>query len=160
MNLGKTGPRGEYKVAYCEELHLAAFQWCDCKVVNCVSSYLDFGVSTVYRQVGPDRTSFGCPGALVAYQQNMGGVDRGDQMRAHFGGFAGQSHFKKWYKKTVMAILDCMLVNGLLLWNLSAEKMDDRFKLTRYNFMHMVADKLMVFETKLMVSPPAGSKGS
>jgi hypothetical protein len=32
----------------------------------------------------------------------MGGVDKGDQIRGHFGGFAAQSHFKKWYKKTLI----------------------------------------------------------
>ena len=29
----------------------------------------------------------------------MFGVDKGDQIRAHGGGFATKAHFKKWYKK-------------------------------------------------------------
>jgi hypothetical protein len=29
----------------------------------------------------------------------MFGVDKGDQMRVHGGGFATKAHFKKWYKK-------------------------------------------------------------
>jgi hypothetical protein len=69
----------------------------------------------------------------------MGTVDRADQMRAHFGGFAAQAHFKKWYKKVIMAVLDCMLLNGLVLWNLSAEKIAGRQKLSRFEFFQVIA---------------------
>lgn len=82
-----------------------------------------------------------------------GGVDRGDQIRAHFGGFASQSHFKKWYKKTLMAVLDCMLLNSLRLWNMSAEKLTTRKLLTRYEFMQAVCHELLHYQTKSLVSP-------
>lgn len=145
--------RGTFKMTFCHRSNLAAFQWCDSKVVNCVSSYRDFRVSSIQRQVGTERKRFLCPAALIHYQQNMGGVDRGDQMRAHFGGFASQSHFKKWYKKTVMAILDCMLLNGLRIWNMSAEKDRTRKPLSRFEFMQAVAYELLKYQTKSLVSP-------
>ena len=155
MTLDKTVIRGTLKMAYCEDLRLAAFQWADSKVVNCVSSYLDFRVATISRQIGPDRQRFLCPAALVHYQQNMGGVDKADQMRQHFGGFAGQSHFKKWYKKTLMAVLDCMLLNAWLMWNMSTEKVESRKRMERYEFLTVVSHEMLHYETPSLVSPPA-----
>ena len=113
MTLDTKQSRGAYKIAYCLLSDLACMQWCDSKVVNCVSAFLDFRVTTIERQIGSTKKRFDCPQMLRHYQEHMGGVDRGDQMRLHFGGFAGQSHFKKWYKKTLMAICDCMILNGL-----------------------------------------------
>jgi hypothetical protein len=53
---------------------------------------------------------------MIKYQQMMYAVDKGGQARAHFGGFSSKAHFKKWYKKQFLAILDCMLLNGLVAW--------------------------------------------
>ena len=99
MNLDKKSTRGEFKIAFCREAQLAAFQWKDSKVVNCVSSYLDFSVVTICCQVGSQKKAFPCPGSLKHYQDNMGGVDRGDQIHSHKGGFAAQSHFKNGTKR-------------------------------------------------------------
>ena len=92
MNLEKkrngTG-RGTSKIAYSNETGLITLQWCDSKVVNCVSSYLDFRRSTVKRQVGSSKKSFDCPSALVHYQENMGGVDKGDQITQELGRRSG-----------------------------------------------------------------------
>jgi Transposase IS4 len=122
MDLNNKAGRGTLKMAHCPERNLAAFQWCDSKVVNCVSSYLNFGVSNVERQIGSNKRTFPCPSLLVHYQENMGGVDKADQIRSHFGGFTSQSHFKKWYKKAVMDVLDCMLINAMQLWNMYVTK--------------------------------------
>ena len=113
-------------MAYTHGLGLATYQWCNSKVVNCVLSYLDFCPATVQRQISPTKKSFHCPAALAHYQKNMGGVDKTDQMWGHFGGFAAQSHSKKWYKKALMAVLDCMLLNAWHIWNLLAEKIEGR----------------------------------
>jgi len=81
MNLtngrGSSG-RGSYKMAFSKDYGIAAFQWTDSKVVNCISSYLDFRTAEVHRQIGPERLPFPCPASLVHYQQNMGGVDKAD----------------------------------------------------------------------------------
>ena len=95
-------------------------QWVDSKTVNFVSSFEDSGSGTVLRQVGSEKRELTCPVPLIRYQNNMGGVDNGDQMRFQFGGFANVTHFKKWYKKAGLAILDCMLLNSYIAWNLSA----------------------------------------
>jgi hypothetical protein len=83
----------------------------------------------------------------------MGGVDRGDQIRGLFGGFAAQSHFKKWYKKTVMALLDFMLLNAWKMWNMSTERIEGRERLQRFEFLQIVARELLTYKTPLLVSP-------
>jgi hypothetical protein len=56
----------------------------------------------------------------------MYAVDKGDQKRAQFGGFSVKAHFKKWYKKQFLGILDCMLMNGHVGWNMSTEEKKSR----------------------------------
>jgi hypothetical protein len=90
---------------------------------------------------------------MIHYQNHMGGVDRADQIRSHFGGFAAASHFKKWYKKSLMAILDCMLINALRTWNMSVAKVPGRRPLERYEFMQIVAHELLHYKTGSLVSP-------
>jgi Transposase IS4 len=152
-----TNRRGSFKIAFCAERKILAFQWLDSRLVNFISSYPDFRITTIERRDGSMKREYPCPSALVHYQTNMGGVDRGDQIRSHFGGFASQSHFKKWYKKTLMAVLDCMLLNAHRLWNMSADNVrnTNRKKLERYEFLQFVAQELLEYETKSMVSPPA-----
>jgi hypothetical protein len=55
--------------------------------------------------------------AMRMYQLWMLGVDKGDQMKVHWGGFSRKAHFKKWYKKIYLWILDAMILNGLVVWN-------------------------------------------
>ena len=76
----------------------------------------------------------------------MFGVDKGDQFRAHFGGFANRAHFKKWYVKVYLAILDCALLNAYSAWNLSCRTIPGRKKLTRYKFMWALSEEMLKFK--------------
>jgi hypothetical protein len=75
----------------------------------------------------------------------MGGVDKGDQMRMHRGGFASKAHFKNWYKKQFFGILDCMLLNARVAWNLAAEERSNKGKITlsRHVFLTSVAQSML-----------------
>jgi hypothetical protein len=65
----------------------------------------------------------------------------------HLGGFARKAHFKKWYKKSFFAILDCMLLNALVAWNLSANIPHlQRSKLERYEFYEWIAHDFLHFQ--------------
>jgi hypothetical protein len=83
----------------------------------------------------------------------MGGVDKGDQFRSHFGGFASRSHFKKRYKKVHMAILDCMLLNALNMSNLLVDKVPLRRKMKRFEFLQLLANELLHYKTEGLMSP-------
>ena len=121
LNLPKQGDRGEYKILYDMVNEVLTFQWRDSKVVNCVSTIRSSVVESVMRQVGSSKILVQVPAVMKVYQQTMFGVDKGDQMRLHGGGFARKAHFKKWYKKSFFAVLDCMLLNGLIAWNHATE---------------------------------------
>jgi len=97
-------------------------EWMDSKVVNFATSLVDTTSSTVQRRIGSQRKVFPCPTVLAHCQQTMGGVDKGDQMRLHGGGFARKAHCKKWCKKAFFAVADCMLLNSLIAWNLSCKE--------------------------------------
>jgi len=78
----------------------------------------------------------------------MFGVDKGDQMRLHGGGFARKAHFKKWYKRSFMAVMDFMLLNSLIKWNMSVNENPDlhRSKFARHDFYTWIAEALLQYE--------------
>ena len=145
MQLKKTKTnRGTIHLAHDEVNGIIIGQWVDSKVVNFASSYKNNGKGQVQRQVGPNKEIFNCPIVLIRYQETMGGIDEGDQMRQHFGGFATHGHFKKWYKKTGLGIMDVMLLNAYIGWNMSAgdRVRARRTKLTRHAFYTCVAQSM------------------
>ena len=145
MNLKKTKTnRGTMKLAHDKVNGVIIGQWVDSKVVNFVSTYENIGTGQVRRQVGPNKESFNCPQMLIRYQTNMGGIDNGDQMRCHMGGFATHVHFKKWYKKAGLGIMDTMLLNSFIAWNMSAgdRVRSRRTKLSRHEFYTVVAQEM------------------
>ncbi len=143
--------RGVYKMAISEQFGIGAVQWIDSKVVNCVSSVLDFTEQKIYRQIGPNKEEFSCPGMMVLYQENLSGVDRIDQMRIE--GLASVSHFKKWYKKALFAVIDMMLLNGLHLWNKVCEKDPRKKKLKKHEYLRVIANCLLRYKTRTWMSP-------
>ena len=120
MDLKKSNVRGTSKTLIDDANRLVATQWVDSKVVNCISTLPDLGVENVTRRRGSTATSIPCPKCIVKYQRTMFGVDKGDQIRMHDGGFARKAHFKKWSKKIHLGILDIMLMNSYIGWNMAA----------------------------------------
>ena len=52
-----------------------------------------------------------------------------------------------------MAVLDCMLLNALQLWNMSCDKVPGRKKLARYEFINTVSHELQNYKTDTEMSP-------
>lgn len=154
FNLTKNQNRGSYKMAADKLNRVICMQWVDSKVVNLVTSLSDTSVEEVKRQVGTINRNIPCPTAYVRYNKTMYGVDKGDQMRVHGGGFSNKAHFQKWYKKQFLAVLDCMLQNALIAWNLSAKqrRTQQRVTLTRHEFLMYVADSMCEYSEAKMAS--------
>ncbi|CAB9517121.1 unknown protein [Seminavis robusta] len=148
MDLEKSDGRGTYKISADKQNRLLEMQWVDNKVVSMVTSRNDTTIGKVKRQIGSIKKTLDCPKAIMGYQATMFGIDKGDQIRDHFGGFSTKAHFKKWYKKIFLALLDCMLLNALVAWNLSVD--EDRLKirnrLLRHEFMMTVAESLLEYD--------------
>jgi len=120
FNIKKSRPKRTMKIALDEVNGALCAQWVDSKVVQACTSILNAKVGEVFRQRGSTREPIPCPEAIIMCQKNMCGVDKGDQIRAHGGGFSSKAHCKKWYKKGFFAILDMMLMNSLISWNVAA----------------------------------------
>jgi hypothetical protein len=143
----KKGNRGQFKMAWDPVNRVQVGQWVDNRVVSIVSTNRSTKIGTVQRRIGAVRENLPCPQILISYQKTMFGVDKGDQYRAAGIGFASKSHFKKWYKKALMGVLDFMLLNGFMAWRMSikycARKVPGRPKLERYEFYAACAQELL-----------------
>jgi hypothetical protein len=115
LNLKKE-ERGTFQMAYDDANRVLLTQWIDSRVVNVVSTLNDTAIGSCNRQIGSDKKTFPCPVVIRKYQQDMGSIDRNDQMRMHGGGFSNKVHFRN-LRLRYFAVLDCimMLNNGLLL---------------------------------------------
>ena len=49
----------------------------------------------------------------------MGGVDNVDKDKKIRGSFRKKAIIKKWYLMVLMSLFDFMIVNGLMVWNMS-----------------------------------------
>ena len=106
MDMSKTNSlRGDSKFYYDVNNQVSIVQWHDNKIVNVVSTLGSHGKVDIQRRVGSKMKIFTTEKCIKAYQENMGGVDRGDQIRDMGAGFCRKAHFKKWYKKTFFPFL-------------------------------------------------------
>lgn len=135
-------------MAYDDQNRVLLTQWVDSRVVNIVSTLNDTTIGSCARQVGSEKKTFHCPAVIRRYQQDMGSIDRNDQMRMHGGGFSNKAHFKKWYKKVYLAVLDCMMLNSLIAWNMSVSELrrSGRRTLKRHEFFQYIAQSLLDYQ--------------
>jgi len=110
-----------------------------------VSTKINTKVGVVGRQTGTKKEPIPCPEVIIDYQEHMCSVDEGDQIRAHFGGFSSKAHYQKWYKKGFFAILDMMLMNAYISWNIAVRDYPrfQRPRLSRHDFCWHVAQRML-----------------
>ena len=123
LQIPKKAARGDCRRLYDKRLGMAITRWKDSKNLQTVSTVMKHGFSMVSRRNGANILQVPCPNDIILYQQNMGGVDRGDQHRVVGAGFANVANFKKWYKKTFLGIADFCLLQAFTAWNLSVDQM-------------------------------------
>ena len=94
--------------------NLTATIWQDKKQVSVLSTCTQPGeTQNVYRrQRDGNRTLVPCPTPIVTYNQNMGGVDRADQMRKYYG---VRLKCNKNYKYIFWFIFDVCITNAFVL---------------------------------------------
>ena len=69
--------------------------------------------SVLLRQKDGSRIAVPCPEAVISYNSNMGGVDRGDQLRGYY-----NCHTKscKFYKYIFYFLFDVSITIAFILW--------------------------------------------
>lgn len=90
---------------------MVAASWMDGNAVNIISNAEASTQTEVRRRVGQTSQVYPAPKCIAEYNQNMQGVDRMDQLRAHFSLADGHS-FQKWHKKLAMAFIDIARCNA------------------------------------------------
>jgi len=80
-------------------------EWMDSKVVTFATSVMDTSSTTMQRRIGSQKKNFPCPAVFTHCQRTVGGVDKGDQMRLHGGGFARKAHFKSGTRRRLWQFL-------------------------------------------------------
>ena len=68
--------------------------------------------SVLRRQKDGHRTAVTCPTAIISFNQHMGGVDRGDQVRGYY---SCRTRCRKFYKYIFHFLLDVSITNAFIL---------------------------------------------
>ena len=123
LHLEKDASRGTYSRLHDNRLGMIITRWKDSKTLQTVSTVMKSGSQKVQRRNGSNIIEVDCPNDIVLYQQNMGGVDCGDQHRIVGAWFSNVAHFKKWYKKAFFGIADFCLLQAFTAWNLSVDQL-------------------------------------
>ena len=122
------------------------------KIISSTLFFSILSLSLCRRRVGMAQLDIPVPNDYNEYSSKMFGVDKGDQARSHFGGFANRSHFHKWYKKVYLAILDCAILNAHAAWNMSCAEMEGRNSLKRHEFIWSICIDLLNYKDMTNVS--------
>ena len=93
---------------------VSASAWMDRKVVMMMASNCQpAGVGSVLRrQQDGSRIPVTCPESIICYNEYMGGVDRGDQLRGYY---SCRTKTRKFYKYIFTFLLDVAITNAFIL---------------------------------------------
>ena len=111
-NMPKNAPRGSILQKYDPTNKILFVQWKDNKVVNLISTLGMPDLVEVERRIGSEKVKVPCVKAIQHYVQHMMGIDVVDYHNRIGGGFTHRAHFKKWYKKVLLGVVDFMRING------------------------------------------------
>ena len=70
--------RGTFTRLVDKRLGMVITRWKDSRVLQIVSTVMKKGSNIIHMRVGAALIPVTCPNDVIMYQQNMGGVDRGD----------------------------------------------------------------------------------
>ncbi len=110
--------RGEYH--FQTKGHVAATKWMDSKPVSMLSTaHNPSHITTVKRKMKDgSKVNVSCPRVVSEYNQNMGGVDRVDQLRERYE--VGRRS-RKWWHRLMYFLFDVTIVNSFVLWSTKTE---------------------------------------
>ncbi len=96
-------------------------QWRVNIIVSLVSVSPLLGEKMVTHCCGREFNNFICPSALSACNWFMNYFDLVDYNKKIRGGFTARPHFNKWYKRGFLVVVDFMMVNRQMTWNMSCD---------------------------------------
>ena len=151
MNLAKSSERGSMLVKYDAANRLLAVQWNDNKVVSFVSTLGLYRTVKIRRRIGSALKEFDTQECVKVYQEHMGGVNKGDQIRELGGGFSKGIFMKKWFKKIILGMFDFGMLNAHIAWNMNAETLENTMELTHFKFALVLSEQLQNFKENVSI---------
>jgi hypothetical protein len=142
----RTLPRGTHRMAVNEEHQMLAVGWVDSKAVYFVSTADTTEMATVTRRIGSTKVNVVAPLAIANYNKFMGGVDRHDRLRSTFS-LSKKHHFKKYYIKLMLFLLDIGLTNAWIYYKKCNEEECNK-EGSRAAFFQSVAEAMVNRNTK------------
>ena len=118
--------------------NVCASAWMDRKILTVMyTGYDPTAQDSVLRQLKDgSRQSFPCPAACKAYNEHMGGVDVGDQLRGYY---HVRMKYRKFYKYVANFLLDTSITNSFVLYRMT----HPGTKLTVLKFREVLAKQLI-----------------
>ena len=155
--MDKNYERGSYVRLVDKRLGMVITRWKDSRTLQVVSTVIKNGVGVVKRRTGASVLDEKCPNDIIMHQQNMGGVDHGDQHRVIGAGFANVSHVKKLYKKVYLGIADFSFLQAFTAWNLAIDSAErtrrgrnsKHRKLKKWEFYSAAAEEMLTYADSL-----------
>ena len=94
---------------------MTAHAWMDNKVVTVMSTNTQPSATgtVLRRKKDGSRVSVPCPESIILYNQYMGGVDRGDQLRGYY---SCRTKCRKFYRYIYHFLLDVTITNSFILY--------------------------------------------
>ncbi len=129
-----------------EEHQMLAVGWVDSKAVYFVSTADTTEMATVTRRIGSTKVNVVAPLAIANYNKFMGGVDRHDRLRSTFS-LSKKHHFKKYYIKLMLFLLDIGLTNAWIYYKKCNEEECNK-EGSRAAFFQSVAEAMVNSNTK------------
>lgn len=132
---------GDYDFAQSKDVSIVKWRDRGSKCVNVVSSmHNPADITTVKRtnKVG-NREEVICPKAIAQYNQNMGGVDKFDQLLSYYS-IAWKS--RRWWFKIFYYLVDSAIVNAYILYQQTCSTRNVK-PLSHLKFRSLLADQLI-----------------
>jgi hypothetical protein len=142
----RTLPRGMHCIAVDHDHHMMAMGWVDNKVVHFVSTLDTTDIVAVQRKVGNGKVDVIAPLAVANYNKYMGGVDCHEWLHSSFS-LCKAHHFKKYYVKLMLFLLDIGLTNAWIFYKKCNEKLCSK-EGSRANFFQAVAEEMVNVNAK------------
>lgn len=133
--------KGETIVKYSDDGVLIG-KWRDKRDVAYISTEFTNEMVAFQDKLGRDREK---PKPIFHYNENMGGVDRQDQLLSYY---PCEKKTLRWYKKLGVHVLQMLLINSYLLYRKFTKS-----KMTMYDFRLNIIDKLVPPKATLPTTP-------
>jgi hypothetical protein len=129
-----------------EEHQMLAVGWVDSKAAYFVFTADTTAIVTVNRKIGSNKLEVRAPLAVANYNKFMGGVDHHDHLRLTFS-LCKKHHFKKYYIKLMLFLLDIGLTNAWIYYKKCNEDLCSKAG-SRAAFFQAVAESMVNSSTK------------